>query len=191
MVTNPIGGVYIPIIRIPIKRWDDHPQYCDFWPWHIYDYVYVILHRLYIYIYISWYYMIYLYTCWILMMFPQETPTRAPLDQRSARVTELDRFESIWIQFTLEFLSSTNHCHRWWKFEVPENSDVLRSWWFGARDLYSRIPDLFALKGFGHRTVTGCHKKRDEHFEWNSGRAGYAGFDGDIHFISFSADISV
>ena len=28
-------GVYIPIIRIPIKRWDDHPQYCDFWPWHM------------------------------------------------------------------------------------------------------------------------------------------------------------
>ena len=27
---NPIVGVYIPIIRIPIKRWDDHPQYCDF-----------------------------------------------------------------------------------------------------------------------------------------------------------------
>ena len=23
---NPIVGVYIPIIRIPIKRWDDHPQ---------------------------------------------------------------------------------------------------------------------------------------------------------------------
>ena len=23
-------GLYIPIIRIPIKRWDDHPQYCDF-----------------------------------------------------------------------------------------------------------------------------------------------------------------
>ena len=35
MVINPIVGVYIPIIRIPIKRWDDHPQYCDFWPWHI------------------------------------------------------------------------------------------------------------------------------------------------------------
>ena len=26
MVINPIVGVYIPIIRIPIKRWDDHPQ---------------------------------------------------------------------------------------------------------------------------------------------------------------------
>ena len=23
---NPIVGVYIPIIRIPMKRWDDHPQ---------------------------------------------------------------------------------------------------------------------------------------------------------------------
>ena len=34
---NPIVGVYIPIIRIPIKRWDDHPQYCDFWPWHIWN----------------------------------------------------------------------------------------------------------------------------------------------------------
>ena len=36
MVINPIVGVYIPIIRNPIKRWDDHPKYCDFWPWHIY-----------------------------------------------------------------------------------------------------------------------------------------------------------
>ena len=27
MVINPIIGFYIPIIRIPIKRWDDHPQY--------------------------------------------------------------------------------------------------------------------------------------------------------------------
>ena len=35
MVINPIVGVYIPSIRIPIKRWDDHPQYCDFWRWHI------------------------------------------------------------------------------------------------------------------------------------------------------------
>ena len=26
MIINPIVGVYIPIIRIPIKRWDDHPQ---------------------------------------------------------------------------------------------------------------------------------------------------------------------
>ena len=26
MVINPIVGVYIPMIRIPIKRWDDHPQ---------------------------------------------------------------------------------------------------------------------------------------------------------------------
>ena len=26
MVINPIVGVYIPIIRIPVKRWDDHPQ---------------------------------------------------------------------------------------------------------------------------------------------------------------------
>ncbi len=33
---NPIVGAYIPITRIPpIKRWDDHPQYCDLWPWHI------------------------------------------------------------------------------------------------------------------------------------------------------------
>ena len=32
---NPIVGVYIPIIRIPIKRWHDHPQYSDFWPWHM------------------------------------------------------------------------------------------------------------------------------------------------------------
>ena len=35
MVINSIVGVYIPIVRIPIKRWDDHPQYSDFWPWHI------------------------------------------------------------------------------------------------------------------------------------------------------------
>ena len=37
MVINPIVGVYIPIIRIPIKRWDDHPQYSDFWPWHMWQ----------------------------------------------------------------------------------------------------------------------------------------------------------
>ena len=35
MVINPIVGVYIPIIRIPYERRDDHPQYSDFWPWHI------------------------------------------------------------------------------------------------------------------------------------------------------------
>ena len=34
MVINPIVGVFVPIIRIPIKRWGDHPQYSDFWPWH-------------------------------------------------------------------------------------------------------------------------------------------------------------
>ena len=32
MVINPIVGVYIPITRIPIKRWDDHTQ-----PWHIWN----------------------------------------------------------------------------------------------------------------------------------------------------------
>ena len=35
MVINPIVGVYIPIIGIPYSRLDDHPQYSDFWPWHI------------------------------------------------------------------------------------------------------------------------------------------------------------
>ena len=33
---NPIVRVYrAPMIRIPMKRWDDHPQYSDFWPWHM------------------------------------------------------------------------------------------------------------------------------------------------------------
>ena len=27
MVINLVVGVYIPIIRIPHERWDDHPQY--------------------------------------------------------------------------------------------------------------------------------------------------------------------
>ena len=32
---NPIVGLYIPIIRISIKRCDDHPPTKrDFWPWH-------------------------------------------------------------------------------------------------------------------------------------------------------------
>ena len=30
MVINLIVGVYVPIIRIPIKRWDGHPQYKEF-----------------------------------------------------------------------------------------------------------------------------------------------------------------
>ena len=32
---NPIVGVYIPIIRIPHQRLDDHPQYKEFRPWLI------------------------------------------------------------------------------------------------------------------------------------------------------------
>ena len=36
MVINPIVGVYIPTIRIPYLRWDDHPQYKEFRPWLIY-----------------------------------------------------------------------------------------------------------------------------------------------------------
>ena len=36
MVINPIIGFYIPNIRIPFKRWDDHPQYKEFRPWHIF-----------------------------------------------------------------------------------------------------------------------------------------------------------
>ena len=35
MVINPIVGVYIPTIRIPYYRWDDHPWYSVFWPWHM------------------------------------------------------------------------------------------------------------------------------------------------------------
>lgn len=27
VVINPVVGVYIPIVRIPCYRWDDHPQY--------------------------------------------------------------------------------------------------------------------------------------------------------------------
>ena len=33
---NPIVGVYMPIIRIPYQRWDDHPQYNEFGPWLTY-----------------------------------------------------------------------------------------------------------------------------------------------------------
>ena len=33
MVINPIVGVYIPIIRIPYSRLDDHTQYKEFRPW--------------------------------------------------------------------------------------------------------------------------------------------------------------
>ena len=35
MVINPIVGVYIPIIRIPIKGGMTIPKKRDFWPWHI------------------------------------------------------------------------------------------------------------------------------------------------------------
>ena len=35
MVINPIVGVYMPIPRIPYYRWDDHPEYREFRPWHI------------------------------------------------------------------------------------------------------------------------------------------------------------
>ena len=37
MVIIPIGGVDIPtMMRIPYYRWDDHSQYKEFRPWHIY-----------------------------------------------------------------------------------------------------------------------------------------------------------
>ena len=36
MVINLIVGVYMPIIRMPYWRWDDHPQYKEFRLWHIY-----------------------------------------------------------------------------------------------------------------------------------------------------------
>ncbi len=36
MVINPIVGVYIPIIRIPIKRWDDHPQKSKVIKWEVF-----------------------------------------------------------------------------------------------------------------------------------------------------------
>ena len=34
---NPIVGVYIPTKRIPYERWDDHPQYKEFRPWHVWN----------------------------------------------------------------------------------------------------------------------------------------------------------
>ena len=36
MVINPIVGVYIPIIRIPIKGGMTIPNIANFWPWHIF-----------------------------------------------------------------------------------------------------------------------------------------------------------
>ena len=37
---NPIIGFYIPIIRIPsLKVGWVYPQYSDFWPWHICNYI--------------------------------------------------------------------------------------------------------------------------------------------------------
>ena len=30
-------GLYtVPIVRIPYERWNDHPQFKEFRPWHIY-----------------------------------------------------------------------------------------------------------------------------------------------------------
>ena len=41
---NAIVGVYIPIIRIPIKRWENnHPQYNEFRPWLIWPDLWFLL----------------------------------------------------------------------------------------------------------------------------------------------------